>query len=102
MFKTKIKENGAEMTVVLIGELDTAASKSFTVTMEKEILPCCGKAVTLDFSALEFISSSGLRQLLVIRKEAGRLGGSIRSTGMKEDILEIFKLSGLDTMFGIQ
>ena len=89
------------MTARLVGRLDTPAAAEVTQEIQP-LLDHASETIVLDCSELTYISSSGLRQLLVIRKEAGRLGGSIRSTGMKEDILEIFKLSGLDTMFGIQ
>ncbi len=96
-----IKTNDANKALVEIGnQLDTAATQELT----EQLLPIIdnkGKQITLDFSNLEYISSSGLRTLLLFNKKAKEIGGSISLIGLKENILQIFQIVGFDTLFTI-
>jgi len=56
---------------------------------------------TVDFSALEYISSSGLGVLLVAQKRLAKSGGSLRLVGLNKHIADVFRYSGLDQVFEI-
>ncbi len=97
-----IKTNNADKALIEIGgQLDTDAAQELT----EQLLPIIdniGKQITLDFSNLEYISSSGLRALLFFNKKAKENGGSISLIGMKENILQIFQIVGFDALFTIE
>src|SRR5690606_6969775 len=50
--------------------------------------------VLLDLSDVTFLSSSGLRSLLLIRKELMTLGGELRLAGLQPQVHEVFVLTG--------
>ena len=60
-----------------------------------------GKKITLDFTNLDYISSSGLRVLILLNKKAKEQGGHVTIVGMKDNILQIFQIVGFDKIFTI-
>lgn len=90
--------NADEMVIEIGGRLDTSAVHS----LHEQLIPVMenlGKQVKIDFSNLEYISSSGLRVLLMINKKAKEKGGRVVITHMKENILQIFQIVGFDKIF---
>lgn len=59
-------------------------------------------SITLDLSSLDYVSSAGLRVLLVIAKAAKAKGGKLVLTSPKPAILEVIKISGFDRIITVQ
>ena len=55
--------------------------------------------ILLDLEKLEYISSSGLRILLMFLKKIKAANGRFMLCGMSEDIREIFEISGFINIF---
>lgn len=55
----------------------------------------------LDLSDVAFLSSSGLRTLLLIRKELMTLGGELRLAALQPQVYEVFTLTGFTQVFAI-
>ncbi len=76
-----------------IGRLDSANVHSFeSVIMER--VSKGERRVVVDFSRLDFISSSGMRVLLIASKALKAKAGTLVLCSMKDHIEEIFKISG--------
>ena len=89
------------MYATVSGRLDTPAA----VKAQQEIIPLlenADKAITLDCKDLEYISSSGLRLFLTIRKEVSAKGGSIYIENINEDIRKVFMMTGFFNLFDIR
>nr|AGS50325.1 hypothetical protein [uncultured bacterium Ele16D6] len=84
--------------IALQGELNTVAAQQFAIDIEP-IMDEAHKEIVVDFSMLEFISSAGMRSLLVLNKAAKEKGGKVVITGASEDIKQIFGLTGFDALF---
>lgn len=96
--EVKIENNELSTVVKLIGRLDTVNSGQF----EKDIAPVLQsdmKDVILDCSEFDYISSSGLRQFLVLQKSAKAKGGNLTILNMKEDIKKVFDVTGFTQLF---
>jgi stage II sporulation protein AA (anti-sigma F factor antagonist) len=50
--------------------------------------------IVLDFSNLDYISSSGLRLVLMMGKRLNLKGGKLALCGLKPQIREVFEISG--------
>lgn len=83
---------------LLEGRLDTAASQQFA----NDIVPLLDNAdkhIILDCTKLEFISSSGLRLFLSLRKATIAKGGDITITGVSPEIKQVFTITGFCSLF---
>lgn len=82
------------------GKLDTYTSGDF----EKQLLSSIddgNKKILVDFSLLDYISSAGLRSLLLAAKKMKTSDGSIVLSQLKEHIRDVFQISGFTAIFPI-
>ena len=96
-----IKEQSSGMLAMVNGRLDTPAA----VKAQQEITPLlenADKEIVLDCSNLEYISSSGLRLFLTIRKEASTRGGKVIIENISEEIRKVFMMTGFFNLFEIR
>lgn len=99
--KTSIEELDGKLVATLEGELDTAAA----IEVEKELQPLFnseGRDVVIECEKLEYIASSGLRILLGILKSAKAAGNKVILRNLNEDIRNVFKLTGLISLFEVE
>lgn len=96
-----IKEQPSGMLALVSGRLDTPAA----VKAQQEIIPLlenANKEITLDCTDLEYISSSGLRLFLTIRKEAAAKGGKVVIEHINDEIKKVFMMTGFFNLFDIR
>lgn len=87
--------------VVFAGRLDTPSSQEVSNALEPVVADAKG-TIVLDCKDLEYISSSGLRIFLTVRKAAAAQGGSVIVKGMKDAIRNIFMMTGFLNLFQIE
>jgi anti-anti-sigma factor len=59
------------------------------------------KKVAVECTALDYISSAGLRVLLGLAKQLGAKGGAMRTFGLNQTVREVFEISGFSTIFKV-
>ena len=97
----EVKENNEKVLATVSRRLDTPSA----VSAQQEITPLlenADKEIILDCSNLEYISSSGLRLLLTIRKEAAAKGGKVIVKDINDDIKKVFMMTGFYNLFEIK
>ncbi len=93
--------NEAQNTIVRIsGELDTVATTEQAGELQ-QVLDVADKAIVIDCTDLEYISSAGLRFFMQLKRESEAKGGSIRICHLNEDVADIFRMSGFQNIFEI-
>ena len=99
--KIDVKQDGEIFVVELEGRMDTNTSPEFQKEMEtyysKE-----GFNMILDFDKLDFVSSAGLRVLLLIQKKSKALSGSLVIKNVKPEIQEVFDMTGFSDILNIE
>ena len=99
--KVDIKEENGGYTAYVEGWLDTNVASQ----LEKDFLPLmenADKSIVLDCSRLEYMSSSGLRAFLSLRKESAAKGGSVLIRNIHDEIDKVFRMTGFYKLFDIQ
>ena len=61
-----------------------------------------GSKLVLDFSEVEYVSSAGLRALLIGQKTANSKGGSMTLVNVADAVLQVFKMSGFSGILHIE
>ncbi|HVE49222.1 MAG TPA: STAS domain-containing protein [Casimicrobiaceae bacterium] len=90
-------EYGRDGVVVVSGRLDAAQSPA-----AQAFLDAVQGTVTLDLSALDYISSAGLGVLLKTQKRLMASSGRLRLSGVRPHLRDIFVYSGFDKLFEIE
>jgi len=96
-----ITEKGSTMTAKLTGRLDTPAAAEVSQKVQP-LLDNADKTIVLDCSEMTYISSSGLRIFLTIRKAAVAKGGKVVVEGLSTEIRQVFMMTGFLQLFEIQ
>lgn len=91
--------NAAQTTVALRGRLDTITAPELETRL-RALLPETN-ALVLDFSALEYISSAGLRVLLVTQKEMNKKKGQMTLAHVNETVMEVLEVTGFTDILTI-
>ena len=91
-------KNGTELTIELSGRLDTITAPS----LEAEIATALEGItdLTFDLKELEYISSAGLRVLLMAQKIMANQG-SMKIVNASEEVYEIMDITGFVEVFTI-
>ena len=95
---TTIQETEARIIATLSGELDTAAAQQ-TEEALAPLLDSKGREIIIDCTELEYISSSGLRVLLRILKQAQSVGSRVVLKNVNEVIRDVLELTGFISIF---
>ncbi len=98
--KTTFREEDGKYIVTLEGRLDTVSSEQ-TAKELSVINDCTGHDIIIDCEKLEYISSSGLRILLGIRKNASAVGSKVKILNLSDDIRKVFNMTGFSALFDI-
>lgn len=92
--------NEKELLLIIEGRMDTITSQE----LEKEINDELGnfESLTLDLNDLKYISSAGLRVLIVTQKKLDSDNIPFTIINVNGTVREIFEMSGFDKIFTIK
>jgi len=86
--------------IKLTGRLDTNTAPE----LEKELIGIINNGeedILVNFTTLDYISSSGLRVFLVAAKMLEAKGKKLNFCALKDYILEVFEIAGFSVLFNI-
>ena len=95
----EIKKNDHETIIEIVGRLDTITAPALDKTMNEDIADT--KNLVLDVKGMEYISSAGLRVLLAAQKKMQKIG-SMKVTGVCEEVMEVFEMTGFADILVIE
>ena len=96
---THVKED--EISIITInGRLDATTAPVADKTIKKILKRDCLRMI-FDFSALDYLSSGGLKVILRATKELRRKEGQIVLCSLSKFVKEIFDVSGLNSLIPI-
>ena len=93
------KQNAEELTLFVSGRVDTTNAKEFEDVVSSSLDGI--KSLIMDFSELEYISSAGLRVLLIAIKRMNKQGSMVIRNA-NEMVKEIFDVTGFSDMVDIE
>jgi anti-sigma B factor antagonist len=91
--------NGTELTITLAGRLDTTTAPQLEAEFKQNIGGV--EKLVLDFAALEYLSSAGLRVLLAVQKVMNKQGEMIIKN-VNDTVNEIFEVTGFIDILTIE
>ena len=95
----KKNQNANTLTIALEGRLDTTTAPELEQALKKDL--DSATALTMDFSALDYISSAGLRVLLYAHKAMNGKGG-MKVINVNEIVREVFDVTGFSDILDIE
>jgi anti-anti-sigma factor len=92
--------------VVLVrvdGRVDHTTAKDFENILLPQLSGCTGetKKLLLDCGGVAYMSSAGLRVLMIAGKQCRKQNGEMVIASLQPTLQEVFKISRFDTMFKV-
>ncbi len=94
------ERRGASLVVCVSGRLDAVSTPAFEAHCQ-QALAQGERALILDFGALEYISSAGLRGVLALAKAVESAGGEFSLANVRGLVREVLDISGFLRMFRV-
>lgn len=94
------RQQGDVAIVALSGRLDAVAAPVAEAGLTSALAGSAPR-LAIDLSGLDYISSAGLRALLVTANKVQQANGKLALCGLSAHVREVFAVSGFDTLFRI-
>ena len=94
-----IAKESESLTMKLGGRLDTTTAPELEKAFEENM--DVSKDLILDMKELEYISSAGLRVLLAAQKKMNQ-AGKMKLTGVSDEVMEVFEITGFSDILTIE
>ena len=91
-------DDGSSVAIKIDGRFDFNAHHDFRNIYRNEK---SGAAYNIDMTGTEYIDSSALGMLLLLREHAGNENAKITISGCNDDIKKIFSISNFEKLFTI-
>jgi anti-anti-sigma factor len=96
----ELERNGTTITASLEGRMDALSAPDFSRQMDAWIESGLEK-LAIECSRLDYISSAGLRAILITAKKLRARSGSLRLAALQENVRTVFTISGFDKIIPI-
>jgi anti-anti-sigma factor len=85
------------------GRIDHTSSDDFSASLEPHLAACKagGTPVVLDFSAIAYISSVGLRALMLAARQVKAQNGRIAIAALTPVVKEVFEISRFNLVYKV-
>lgn len=93
-------KNANSLTVAVTGSIDTVTAPQLDSLLQEN-----WDGVTeliMDFAEVDYISSAGLRVILMANQQMEECDGSMTVRNINEDIREIFEMTGFDSLLDLE
>lgn len=91
----KISKVGNVLVAEIEGRIDGVTAREFEDAVTSAI-PDGGSPLVCDLSSVSYVSSAGLRSILVIAKRLSKADASFSICGLSGSVAEVFRVSGFD------
>ena len=95
----KMKKNAQDVVIEVAGRLDTVTSPALDKTINEDIGDATN--LVLDLKEMEYISSAGLRVLLIAQKKMQKIG-SMKVTNVCDAVMDVFEMTGFADILVIE
>jgi anti-anti-sigma factor len=91
---------GAVLVLSPQGRLDSTTAPAFEATVRAR-MAAGERTLVIDLAALDYVSSAGLRSLLVVAKSLKGERGRVVLCRLQDGVREVFRISAFDRIFTI-
>jgi anti-sigma B factor antagonist len=98
--EVKFNKQDSNLTVVISGNIDTVTAPELDAKLQENITGI--KDLILDFAAVDYISSAGLRVILMTNQLMEDVDGNMTVKNVNEDVRDVFEMTGFDSLLNLE
>lgn len=95
----RIENDGTRTIAHVSGRIDQTTAPDFQEKLLAIVTGSKGDPIIVDMSLVEFVSSVGLRALMIARKQSLADTGTLVIAALTPTVREVFEISRFDTVF---
>ena len=98
--EVKFNKQDSSLTVTISGNIDTVTAPELDSKLQENISDV--KDLVLDFAAVDYISSAGLRVILMANQQLEDVDGNLTIKNVNEDVRDVFEMTGFDSLLNLE
>ncbi|MBE6392684.1 MAG: STAS domain-containing protein [Lentisphaerae bacterium] len=98
--KVIFNRQDSTLTVVISGNIDTVTAPELDSQLQENLTGI--KDLILDFTAVDYISSAGLRVVLMANQQMEDVDGNMTVENVNEDVRDVFEMTGFDSLLNLK
>ena len=98
--EVKFNKQSSSLTVVISGNIDTVTAPELDAKLQENLAGI--KDLVLDFAAVDYISSAGLRVILMTNQLMEDVDGNMTVKNVNEDVRDVFEMTGFDSLLNLE
>lgn len=98
--EAKFNKQDTSLTVVISGNIDTVTAPELDSQLQENLSGI--KDLILDFAAVDYISSAGLRVILMANQQMEDVDGNMTVKNVNEDVRDVFEMTGFDSLLNLE
>jgi anti-sigma B factor antagonist len=97
--KVKFNKQDSTLTVAISGNIDTVTAPELDTKLQENLSGI--KDLILDFAAVDYISSAGLRVILMANQQLEDADGTMTIKNANDDVRDVFEMTGFDSLLNL-
>ena len=98
--EVKFNKQDTTLTVVISGNIDTVTAPELDSQLQENLSGI--KDLVLDFAAVDYISSAGLRVILMTNQLMEDVDGNMTVKNVNDDVRDVFEMTGFDSLLNLE
>ena len=98
--EVKFNKQDSTLTVAISGNIDTVTAPELDAKLQENLSDV--KDLVLDFAAVDYISSAGLRVILMTNQLMEDVDGNMTVKNVNEDVRDVFEMTGFDSLLNLE
>ena len=98
--EVKFNKQDSTLTVAISGNIDTVTAPELDSKLQENISDV--KDLVLDFAAVDYISSAGLRVILMANQQLEDADGTMTIKNANDDVRDVFEITGFADILVIE
>ena len=99
--QASILSESGKVTIKLVGRFDFNTHREFRAAYEPLIADAAIRGVTVDFSGVDYLDSSALGMLLMLRDKLGGANKEVTLTGVRGNVKQVLDIANFGKLFQI-
>ncbi len=96
-----VTKTGSNAVIKLGGRFDFNAHREFRAAYDPLVSDTAVKSVAVDFGGVDYLDSSALGMLLMLRDKMGGAGKEVALTGVKGSVKQVLEIANFGKLFQI-
>ena len=97
--EVKFNKQDSTLTVAISGNIDTVTAPELDTKLQENLSGI--KNLILDFAAVDYISSAGLRVILMANQQLEDADGTMTIKNVNDDVRDVFEMTGFDSLLNL-